>query len=81
MLEKLSPITPPAEAARHVFSFPEPEELSPPILRLEGASVGYDGPPVLRGLDLRIDQDDRIALLGRNGEAQIDPVETAGREA
>ena len=70
MLEKLSPITPPAEAARHVFSFPEPEELSPPILRLEGASVGYDGPPVLRGLDLRIDQDDRIALLGRNGEGK-----------
>ena len=70
MLEKLTPITPPAEAARHVFSFPAPEELSPPILRLEGTSVGYDGPPVLRGLDLRIDQDDRIALLGRNGEGK-----------
>ncbi len=70
MLEKLTPITPPSEAARHVFSFPAPEELSPPILRLEGASVGYDGPPVLRGLDLRIDQDDRIALLGRNGEGK-----------
>lgn len=70
MLEKLTPITPPAEAARHVFSFPAPEELSPPILRLEGASVGYGGPPVLRGLDLRIDQDDRIALLGRNGEGK-----------
>ncbi|MFN7003561.1 MAG: ABC-F family ATP-binding cassette domain-containing protein [Roseinatronobacter sp.] len=70
MLEKLTPITPPAEAAKHVFSFPAPEELSPPILRLEGASVGYGGPPVLRGLDLRIDQDDRIALLGRNGEGK-----------
>ena len=32
--------------------------------------MGYDGPPVLRGLDLRIDQDDRIALLGRNGEGK-----------
>jgi ATP-binding cassette subfamily F protein 3 len=70
MLEKLTPITPPAEASRHVFTFPAPEELSPPILRLEGASVGYDGPPVLRNLDLRIDQDDRIALLGRNGEGK-----------
>ncbi len=70
MLEKLTPITPPAEAARHVFSFPPPEELSPPILRLEGVAVGYGGPPVLRGLDLRIDQDDRIALLGRNGEGK-----------
>ena len=70
MLEKLQPITPPAEAARHVFTFPAPEELSPPILRLEEASVGYGGPPVLRKLNLRIDQDDRIALLGRNGEGK-----------
>ncbi len=70
MLEKLQPITPPSEAARHVFTFPEPEELSPPILRLEDAAVGYGGPPVLRGLNLRIDQDDRIALLGRNGEGK-----------
>ena len=70
MLEKLTPITPPAEAAKHVFTFPAPEELSPPILRLDGVAVGYDGPPVLRGLDLRIDQDDRIALLGRNGEGK-----------
>ena len=32
MLEKMTPITPPAEAARHVFTFPAPEELSPPII-------------------------------------------------
>ena len=70
MLEKLTPITPPSEAARHVFTFPAPEELSPPILRLEGVSVGYGGAPVLRNLNLRIDQDDRIALLGRNGEGK-----------
>ncbi|MCC5993581.1 MAG: ABC-F family ATP-binding cassette domain-containing protein [Rhodobacteraceae bacterium] len=70
MLEKLTPITPPGEAARHVFTFPVPEALSPPILRLDGVSVGYGGPPVLRGLELRIDQDDRIALLGRNGEGK-----------
>ena len=70
MLEKLQPITPPSETARHVFTFPEPEELSPPILRLEDVAVGYGGPPVLRNLNLRIDQDDRIALLGRNGEGK-----------
>ncbi len=70
MLEKMEPITPPTEAARHVFTFPEPEELSPPILALEGVSVGYGGRAVLRGLSLRIDQDDRIALLGRNGEGK-----------
>ena len=52
------------------FNFPEPEELSPPIIRLENASVGYDGKVVLRNLDLRIDQDDRIALLGANGQGK-----------
>lgn len=70
LLEKLTPITAPSEAAKHVFTFPPPEELSPPILRLDGVSVGYGGAPVLKGLDLRIDQDDRIALLGRNGEGK-----------
>ncbi len=70
MLEKLTPITAPEDAARVVFSFPEPEELSPPIVTMEGAAVGYGGAPVLRRLSLRIDQDDRIALLGRNGEGK-----------
>lgn len=45
--------------------------LPPPIITMEGASVGYgDGPPVLSGLTLRIDQDDRIALLGANGNGK-----------
>jgi ATP-binding cassette subfamily F protein 3 len=70
MLEKLTPITAPEEAAKMVFSFPKPEELSPPILNLDGTAVGYGGPPVLRRLNLRLDQDDRIALLGRNGEGK-----------
>ncbi len=70
MLEKMTPITPPAEAAQHVFSFPAPEELAPPIVALEGVRVGYDGKPVLQRLNLRLDQDDRIALLGRNGEGK-----------
>lgn len=70
MLEKMETITAPEDAAKMVFSFPKPEELSPPILRLEGASVGYDGTAILQRLNLRIDQDDRIALLGRNGEGK-----------
>ncbi|MEQ9258929.1 MAG: ABC-F family ATP-binding cassette domain-containing protein [Roseovarius sp.] len=69
-LAKMQPITRPQEAALRAFTFPEPEELSPPILRLEGASVGYGERAVLSRLDLRIDQDDRIALLGRNGEGK-----------
>ncbi|MEZ5886513.1 MAG: ABC-F family ATP-binding cassette domain-containing protein [Paracoccaceae bacterium] len=70
MLEKMQPILAPEEARKVVFTFPVPEQLSPPIITMEGTSVGYDGPPVLRRLSLRIDQDDRIALLGRNGEGK-----------
>ncbi len=70
MLEKMTPITAPEEARKQVFTFPEPEELSPPIITMEGVAVGYGGPPVLKNLSLRIDQDDRIALLGRNGEGK-----------
>jgi ATP-binding cassette, subfamily F, member 3 len=70
MIARLKPISTPQEAALRRFSFPEPEELSPPIVNLDGAAVGYGGPAVLRRLNLRIDQDDRIALLGRNGEGK-----------
>jgi ATP-binding cassette subfamily F protein 3 len=69
-LARLQPITRPQEAALKRFSFPEPEELSPPILRVENGEVGYGGQAVLKRLDVRIDQDDRIALLGRNGQGK-----------
>jgi ATP-binding cassette subfamily F protein 3 len=52
------------------FAFPEPARLSPPILALDRVSVGYDGTPVLRGLSLSVDMDDRIALLGANGNGK-----------
>jgi len=70
MIEKLETFTTPQEAALRAFTFPEPEELSPPIVNIESGSVGYDHKPVLSRLNLRIDQDDRIALLGRNGEGK-----------
>lgn len=70
MLEKMTPITAPEEARKQVFTFPAPEELSPPIINMDNAAVGYGGPAILRKLSLRIDQDDRIALLGRNGEGK-----------
>ena len=69
-LARMTPITSPQEAALRAFSFPQPEELSPPIVQIEGGSVGYDGTPVLKRLNLRIDQDDRIALLGKNGQGK-----------
>ena len=70
MLEKMETIRAPEDAARTVFTFPEPEELSPPIIATEGVGVGYGETIILDKLDLRIDQDDRIALLGRNGEGK-----------
>ncbi|WP_194095915.1 ABC-F family ATP-binding cassette domain-containing protein [Marivivens aquimaris] len=70
MLEKMETIRVPEDAARTVFTFPSPEPLSPPIIRVEGGKIGYDGKAVLSRLNLRIDQDDRIALLGRNGEGK-----------
>ncbi len=70
MLEKMVPITAPEEVTKRVFTFPEPEQLSPPIIALEGAAVGYGDTAILKRLNLRIDQDDRIALLGRNGEGK-----------
>jgi ATP-binding cassette subfamily F protein 3 len=52
------------------FDFPEPAQMAPPILSIDRASVGYGGPPVLRGLNLRVDMDDRVALLGANGNGK-----------
>jgi ATP-binding cassette subfamily F protein 3 len=69
-LEKMETIRAPEDVARTVFTFPKPEELSPPIIATEKASVGYGETIILRDLNLRIDQDDRIALLGRNGEGK-----------
>ncbi|MDB4116710.1 ATP-binding cassette domain-containing protein [Amylibacter sp.] len=70
MLEKMEPIAAGVENAVAAFDFPTPEELSPPILRLQDTSVGYDEKPILKDLNLRIDQSDRIALLGANGQGK-----------
>ena len=52
------------------FSFPEPARIAPPILALDRVDIGYDGVPVLRKLSLTVDMDDRIALLGANGNGK-----------
>jgi ATP-binding cassette subfamily F protein 3 len=70
MLERMQPIAGITENAVAPFHFPAPEELAPPLVTFEKASVGYDGTPVLRNITLRLDQDDRIALLGANGEGK-----------
>ncbi|MFA5041823.1 MAG: ABC-F family ATP-binding cassette domain-containing protein [Bdellovibrionales bacterium] len=53
------------------FRFPEPKAMKPPILRLDHVDAGYiKGKPVLRDLNLTINPDDRIALLGANGNGK-----------
>ncbi len=71
MLAKMEPIATLLTEEVRPIHFPEPEKLlSPPIIATEGISVGYDGRAVLSGLSLRIDNDDRIALLGANGNGK-----------
>jgi ATP-binding cassette subfamily F protein 3 len=70
LLEKMQPIAGVTENRIAEFHFPGPEELPPPLVTIEGGSVGYDGTPVLQKMNLRLDQDDRIALLGANGEGK-----------
>jgi ATP-binding cassette subfamily F protein 3 len=70
MLERMTPISVMQDAHVAPFRFPQPEELAPPLLAIDGASVGYDGRTVLKNIALRIDSDDRIALLGANGQGK-----------
>jgi ATP-binding cassette subfamily F protein 3 len=72
MLEKMELVAAPVDDDVLPIVIPEPEKLlSPPIIALDGVSVGYEpGKPVLRNLSLRIDDDDRIALLGANGNGK-----------
>ena len=68
-LEKLERIELPPEERVAPFILPSPERpLPPPLIRLEKANVGYEpGKPILKNLNLRMDLDDRIGLLGVNG--------------
>jgi ATP-binding cassette subfamily F protein 3 len=67
-LAKLEPIAEIVEARVAPFMLPSPARpLAPPLIQLEGAAVGYDKTTVLRNLNLRLDVDDRIGLLGVNG--------------
>jgi ATP-binding cassette subfamily F protein 3 len=71
-LAKLQPIAAEIDAEVLPFRFPSPERpLGNPLIRIENASVGYDPEkPVLRNLNLRLDCDDRVGLLGANGNGK-----------
>ena len=72
MLERMKPIAALVKQDVREISFPAPEKmLSPPIIAVDDISVGYDPKkPVLNRVTLRIDNDDRIALLGTNGNGK-----------
>lgn len=72
LLAKMKPIAAASEGRVASFDLPAPEKMiASPLLRLEDAAVGYSPDrPVLSRLNLRIDNDDRIALLGQNGNGK-----------
>ena len=70
MLAKMQPIAELIDDPTLSFDFPDPDELRPPLVTLDMASVGYGETPILKRLNLRLDPDDRIALLGRNGNGK-----------
>jgi len=86
-LARMQPIAEIVDDPSLSFDFPNPGELRPPLITLDMAAVGYGDMPVLKRLNLRLDPDDRIALLGRNGNgkttlarllaAQLAPMEGA----
>jgi ATP-binding cassette subfamily F protein 3 len=67
-LAKMAPISAVVEERVAPFWLPSPaRQLAPPLMQLDAATVGYDGRAILRDLNLRLDVDDRIGLLGVNG--------------
>ncbi len=70
-LARMEPIAAAAEDPSLVFDFPSPNEMRPPLVVLDDASVGYvAGTPVLSRLKLNIAPDERLALMGRNGNGK-----------
>ncbi|MBI1392045.1 MAG: ATP-binding cassette domain-containing protein [Alphaproteobacteria bacterium] len=80
-IARLADVSPPTEFGVAPFEFKNPEPMAPPIIRFEDADLGYSpGRPVLRQLALRIDDDDRIVVLGANGQGKSTLVKSiAGR--
>jgi ATP-binding cassette subfamily F protein 3 len=81
-LERMQIVATPIEERATPFDFKQPKPaMAPPLVRLVDADLGYSsGAPVLRKVNLRIDHDDRIAILGPNGEGKSTLVKAiAGR--
>ena len=70
-LEKMQEIAVPLADRTTPFHFPEVEELASPLLQLEDADLGYvEGKPILKKVSFRLDADDRIVIVGPNGQGK-----------
>jgi ATP-binding cassette, subfamily F, member 3 len=83
MLQKMQEIAVPLEERTVPFRFPDPDELAAPLIELDSAALGYAaGRPVLRDVSFRLDGDDRIVVIGPNGEGKTTLVKSiAGKLA
>ena len=70
ILERMEPIPKYQQEGGVSFAFPDPGRLAPPLYSMDRVGVGYDGKAVLSNISLRLDDDDRIALLGANGNGK-----------
>jgi ATP-binding cassette subfamily F protein 3 len=71
MLAKMETVDLPVDEHVAPIRIPKPVEASPPLITMHGASVGYEtGKPILSNMSMRFDPDDRIALLGKNGNGK-----------
>ncbi|WP_428075576.1 ATP-binding cassette domain-containing protein [Candidatus Avelusimicrobium luingense] len=70
MIEKLGAAPQIPKDPQSHFEFPSPERLQNALVTIEGGVAGYNETPVLENLNLRIEPDDRIALLGANGNGK-----------
>ncbi len=79
MLEKMQEISVPIADRAMPFHFDEPSELASPLIQLDEADLGYiDGKPVLKKVDFRLDHDDRIVIIGPNGQGKTTLVKSIG---
>lgn len=69
-LEKMQDIAAPMDERVAPFNFKNPKPMAPPIVRVVDANLGYNEKPVLKKVSLRIDTDDRLVILGPNGEGK-----------
>ncbi len=82
MIEKMKDIAIPVSERTVPFHFTAPEaQLAPPLLELRGASCGYgENAVILTEVDLRVDPDDRIAIVGTNGQGKTTLVKTIAQK-